>query len=359
MSFNTFGRFFRITTYGESHGLGIGVIIDGCPAGLMIDEEAILHEMGRRRPGQSKLSTERNEPDRLQITSGILDGKTTGAPINIFIKNKNARSKDYDKLKNVYRPSHADYTYSMKYGIRDHRGGGRSSARETACRVAAGSVAKQFLALNGIAIQAYTSKIGNISMNRLSDYSPEEIEKSNVRCPDVEVSSQMEAYILKCKEEGDTCGGVIHCRINGIAAGLGSPLYDKIEARLAFAMLGINACSGFEYGSGFDGASKKGSENNDVFYTDENNNIRTVSNNSGGIQGGLTNGMPILFNTSFKPVSSIKKKQRTIDSAHKSAEVQISGRHDPCVVPRAVPIVEAMAALVLADFLLARRLDTL
>jgi chorismate synthase len=358
MSYNTFGKHFRFTTYGESHGPGIGVVVDGCPAGLEIDLAALSYDLRRRRPGQSALTTERNEPDACTITSGVIDGLSTGAPINIIIPNTNTKSKDYDNLKELFRPSHADYTYQIKYGIRDHRGGGRSSARETACRVAAGGIAKQLLAQSGIDVMAYTHQIGPVQMNSLKKISKDEIEQSMVRCPDVQASASMEAHILKCKEEGDTCGGVIQCQVIGVPVGLGSPLYDKLEARLAYAVMSINACVGFEMGVGFQSVTMKGSEYNDEFMKDENGTVITKTNHGGGVQGGISNGMTVLFNSAFKPVSSIKKSQSTLTKNKDQVDFAVSGRHDPCVVPRAVPIVESMAALVIADFMLARRLDT-
>jgi len=313
--------------------------------------------MQRRKPGQSNLTTDRAEDDDFTITSGIIDGMTTGAPIHIAIPNKNARSKDYGNLKEIFRPSHADYTYHEKYGIRDHRGGGRSSARETACRVVVGAIAKQFLALSDIDIQAYTSQIGPIKMIDHQEYTSNDVESNLVRCPDQAVAAQMRNHIMECKNEGDTCGGVVRCILNGVPTGLGSPIYDKMEARLASAMLSINACVGFEMGLGFESINLKGSAYNDAFFKNAQGDIKTKTNHGGGVQGGISNGMPIYFNTAFKPVSSIKKEQRTVTKEKESTSVQISGRHDPCVVPRAVPVVEAMAAILIADFLLARRMD--
>ena len=357
MSYNTFGRHFRITTYGESHGPAIGVVIDGCPAGLTLDLSAINFELDRRKPGQSALTTERKEDDSFQITSGLVDKVTTGAPIHLSIPNKNARSKDYSNLKDVFRPSHADYTYHKKYGIRDHRGGGRSSARETACRVAAGAIAKQILGSQNIEILAFTQKIGPVEIALTSSYTLQQIESSPVRCPDSEASKIMESHILTCKEAGDTCGGIIKCITNNLPVGFGSPIYDKLEARLGYAMMSINACVGFEMGMGFASTDITGSAYNDEFTTDKNGKIVTKTNHGGGVQGGISNGMPLDFKCAFKPVSSIKKKQSTVDTNEQEVKFNIEGRHDPCVVPRAVPIVEAMAALVLVDFLLARRLD--
>lgn len=356
MSMNSFGTHIRITTYGESHGSHIGVIIDGFPAGLTLDFDAIQSEMDRRKPGQSALTTARKESDKVSISSGILDNVTTGAPIHLSIPNNDQRSKDYSHLANLYRPSHADFTYQEKYGIRDHRGGGRSSARETACRVAAGALAKQFLQSVGISIQAFTTQIGAIKGRFDPPYELEEIEASPIRCPETEVSKLMEQYILDCKSDGDTCGGVIRCHTLGVPTGLGRPIYDKLEARLGYAMLSINACIGFTMGVGIEALNMRGSEYNDVFVNDG-DGIKTKTNNGGGVQGGISNGMPIEFNVYFKPVSSLGKKQHTVTKEGETTETEIKGRHDPCVVPRAVPIVEAMTALVLADFILARRLD--
>ena len=357
MSYNSFGRFFRITTYGESHGPHIGVVIDGCPAGLNIDQTAIANDLARRRPGQSELSTERSELEAFTISSGLMNGVTTGAPIHLSIPNKNARSKDYNQLKDVHRPSHADYTYSEKYGLRDHRGGGRSSARETACRVAAGAIAKQLLRANGMDILAFTRQIGEITSVIPDKLDTSLIERSIVRCPDHAATAQMADYILQLKDKGDTCGGIIQCQVTGVPVGLGSPIYDKLEARLAYAIMSINACIGFEMGTGFDATKRTGSEMNDAFYVTDDGIVKTRTNNSGGIQGGISNGMPVVFKAAFKPVSSIKSTQKTIDRDNEEIDLKIDGRHDPCVVPRAVPIVEAMTALVLVDFMLARRID--
>ncbi len=349
---NTLGNIFRITTYGESHGPAMGVVIDGCPAGLEIDIEFVQKEMARRRPGQSDISSPRNETDEIEILSGVYEGKSIGSPISIVIKNKDQQSKDYNTLEKTFRPSHADYTYYEKYGIRDHRGGGRSSARETANWVAAGAIAKLFLKTKGIYIHAFVKQIGNISLNK--NYDSLDLNTTDnyiTRCPDAELDKQMQAAILQVKEEGDTLGGIIQCVAQNVPVGLGEPVFGKLQAALAAAMMGINAAKGFEIGSGFFAASKKGSEHNDIF---ENigGHITTKTNNSGGIQGGISNGMPIWFNVAFKPVSSIKIPQNTIDQVGNNKEIQISGRHDPCVVPRAVPIVEALTALVLADYYL-------
>ena len=351
MGGNSFGRIFRITTYGESHGKGIGVVIDGCPSGLEISEQMIYADLKKRKPGQSSITTDRNESDYPIIQSGVYQGKSTGAPINIFIPNEDQRSEDYTAIQEIYRPSHADYTYQQKYGIRDFRGGGRSSARETAARVAAGAIAKLILSYHEISITTWVSQIGPIKAH--IDYVPEvsAIESSKVRCPVDETSVQMEEYLGLLKAEGDTTGGIIRCHISGCPIGLGEPVFDKLQADLAKAMLSINAAKAFQYGSGFDSVSWKGSQHNDEFYL-ENGKVSTSTNHSGGIQGGISNGMPIFFDVGFKPVSTLRKTQNTIDTNNNLTQIQTHGRHDPCVVPRAVPIVEAMAALVIADHLL-------
>jgi len=347
MAGNTFGSFFKLTTFGESHGNAIGGIIDGCPAGLILNFDDIQKEMQRRKPGQSKIVTQRKEEDEVEFLSGIFEGKTTGAPIGFVIKNTNQKSKDYSHNKDVYRPSHADYTYDKKYGIRDYRGGGRSSARETANWVVGGAVAKQLI--NDINIYAFVSSVGDIFMDKpYQDLDFTKTETNDVRCPDEATAKKMEEYIKQIKKDGDTVGGIITCVIKNVPVGLGEPVFDKLHARLGQAMLTINAVKGFEYGSGFCGARMKGSEHNDIFQQDG----TTKTNLSGGIQGGISNGMDIYFRVAFKPVATIMQKQDTIDSAGNKAEIQGKGRHDPCVVPRAVPIVEAMAALVLADFYL-------
>lgn len=347
MAGNIFGTLFRLTTFGESHGEAIGGVIDGCPAGVEIDLEEIQKEMARRKPGQSSIVTQRKESDTVKILSGIFEGKTTGTPIGFVIENDNQKSKDYSHIKDVYRPSHADYTYDQKYGNRDYRGGGRSSARETACRVAAGAIAKQLL--KDIKITAFTSAVGKLKLEKkYSELDFNEIEKNAVRCPDGATAEKMETYIKEIRSQGDTVGGVVECVITNVPAGLGEPVFDKLHAKLGQAMLSINAVKGFEYGSGFEGAEKKGSEHNDLFNEDGS----TRTNYSGGIQGGISNGMDIYFKVAFKPVATIMQKQDTINSGGEKVEMQGKGRHDPCVVPRAVPIVEAMAALVLADFYL-------
>lgn len=347
MAGNSFGKLFKLTTFGESHGEAIGGILDGCPAGLEIDLELVQHDMDRRKPGQSKIVTQRKEPDTVKFLSGIFEGKTTGTPIGFVIENANQKSKDYTHIKDVYRPSHADYTYDQKYGTRDYRGGGRSSARETACRVAAGAIAKQLLP--EVKITAYTAAVGKIDLKKsYKEVDFSEIEKNPVRCPDLAIAREMETFIKKIRSEGDTVGGVVECVIQDVPVGLGEPVFDKLHAVLGQAMLSINAVKGFEYGSGFAGAALKGSEHNDLFNEDGS----TKTNHSGGVQGGISNGMDIYFRVAFKPVATIMQKQETIDSNGNKREMQGKGRHDPCVVPRAVPIVEAMAALVLADFYL-------
>jgi chorismate synthase len=348
---NTFGQLFKITTFGESHGKSLGVIIDGCPAGIDFDEDFLQSELQRRKPGQSAITTQRKEEDQATIQSGVFEGKTTGTPIGILIPNKDAKSKDYAHISDAYRPSHADYTYQTKYGIRDHRGGGRSSARETANWVAAGAVAKTVLSTRGITIQAYVSAVGKLRVaNHYSSMDLTQTESNAVRCPDAETAAQMEAYIKEIKKAGDTVGGMITCVIKNTPVGLGEPVFNKLHAALAHAMMSINAVKGFEYGSGFNGIEQKGSEQNDLFVNDK--EIRTTTNNSGGIQGGISNGEDIYFNVAFKPVATIMQAQMSINAAGETESVSGKGRHDPCVVPRAVPIVEAMAALVLVDFLL-------
>ena len=350
MSGNTFGTLFKVSTFGESHGPAIGGVIDGCPAGIDLDLEAIQKDLDRRKPGQSAIVTQRKEPDEVTFFSGLFEGKTTGTPIGFAIHNTNQKSKDYSHIQDTYRPSHADYVYDEKYGIRDYRGGGRSSARETASRVVAGAIAKQFLA--PVAINAYVSAVGSLSLDtHPSKVDVSFIEKNPVRCPDPKMAEAMETYIKQIRKEGDTVGGVVSCIIKNVPVGLGEPAFDKLHAELGKAMLSINAVKGFEYGSGFEGTQMKGSEHNDLFNTDG----TTQTNRSGGIQGGISNGMDIYFNVAFKPVATIMQNQETINSKREALAMQGKGRHDPCVVPRAVPIVEAMAALVLADFSLLKR----
>ena len=350
MAGNTFGNIFKLTTFGESHGPALGGIIDGCPSGLTIDFNSIETEMNRRKPGQSAIVTQRKEPDSVTFYSGIFEGKTTGTPIGFLIHNTDQKSKDYTHIKDSYRPSHADYVYDKKYGHRDYRGGGRSSARETACRVVAGAIAKQIL--SDIKITAFVSSVGDIKVDKhYSELNFSEIEKNPVRCADSKTALLMENYIKEIRKEGDTVGGVVSCVIENTPIGLGEPVFDKLHADLGKAMLSINAVKGFEFGSGFEGTKLKGSQHNDSFNSDG----KTKTNNSGGIQGGISNGMDIYFNVAFKPVATIMKAQQTIDSNNNVVEMKGKGRHDPCVVPRAVPIVEAMAALVLVDFYLINR----
>lgn len=351
MAANTFGEIFRITTYGESHGAGVGVVIDGCPSGILIDENLIQQDLKKRRPGQSKIVTQRDEKDEFSILSGVFEGKSTGTPIHIFIPNTDQKSKDYDHLASTYRPSHADYTYQAKYGLRDHNGGGRSSARETAARVAAGAIAKQILQSKGINIVAYVSQVGNIILNDKQTWTTDEVETSIVRCPDQQTSEAMIELISQIKKEGDTIGGIVSCVIEGCPPGLGAPVFDKLHADLAKAIMSINAAKAFEYGSGFASVSMRGSEHNDLFHI-ENDVVKTQTNHSGGIQGGISNGMPIHFRVGFKPVATIIQEQHTVDADGNDTILKGKGRHDPCVVPRAVPIVEAMAALVIVDHLL-------
>lgn len=356
MAGNTFGKAFTITTFGESHGKAIGVILDGCPSGLDIDEAFIQNELDRRKPGQSAIVTQRKESDMVQILSGVFEGKTTGTPISMVIFNADARSKDYSHIATKFRPSHADFTYQKKYGRRDYRGGGRSSARETAARVAAGAIAKLFLKKQGIDIQAYVSQVGHLKITKpYQDLNFDDIEKTPVRCPDLDLAETMINYIKSVRKDGDTVGGVVEAVIEGCPVGLGEPAFDKLHADLGKAMLSINACKGFQYGSGFDGVSMRGSEHNDIFYNSD-GTIKTRSNHSGGVQGGISNGMDIYFKVAFKPVATIVSAQESVNEAGEKVEVVGKGRHDPCVVPRAVPIVEAMAALVIADHLLRHRM---
>ena len=350
MAGNTYGTIFKLSTFGESHGKAIGGVIDGCPAGIELDLNAIQRDLDRRKPGQSAIVTQRKEPDEVEFFSGIFEGKTTGTPIGFAIHNTNQKSNDYSHIKDSYRPSHADYVYDEKYGIRDYRGGGRSSARETASRVVAGAIAKQFLA--PIEINAYVSAVGHIRLNTdPSKIDLSLIENNPVRCPDPVMAAEMEDYIKQIRKEGDTIGGVVSCIIKNVPVGLGEPVFYKLHAELGKAMLSINAVKGFEYGSGFEGTQMKGSAHNDLFNSDG----TTKTNRSGGIQGGITNGMDIYFRVAFKPVATIMQNQETINSSGETVAMQGKGRHDPCVVPRAVPIVEAMAALVLADFQLLKR----
>jgi chorismate synthase len=351
MAGNSYGTIFRVTTFGESHGEALGGVIDGCPAGIELDFDAIQNEMQRRKPGQSAIVSQRKEADEVQFLSGIFEGKTTGTPIGFIIPNTNQKSDDYSHIKDTYRPSHADYVYEKKYGIRDYRGGGRSSARETASRVVAGAVAKQVL--KDIKINAFVSSVGEIFIDKpYQDLDFSKIESNAVRCPDEATAEKMEAHIREIRKQGDTIGGTITCVVQNVPVGLGEPVFDKLHAELGKAMLSINAVHGFEYGSGFCGARMKGSEHNDLFNADG----TTQSNLSGGIQGGISNGMDIYFRVAFKPVATIMQAQDTLDVNGQIITMEGKGRHDPCVVPRAVPIVEAMAAMVLADYYLINKM---
>ena len=346
---NSFGQLFRITTFGESHGAGIGVVIDGCPSNVRLDMSQIAHQLGRRRPGQSELTTQRDESDAFEILSGVIDNKTTGAPLTLWIANSDQRSKDYDHLRKAYRPSHSDYTYEKKYGIRDVRGGGRSSARETAARVAAGSVARQILLGMGITILGYVHSVKDINCDNYDpEWSEVDVDASPVRCPDEDTAAKMEQLIRDARDAGDTLGGVIRCVVSGCPVGLGEPVFDKLHADLGKAMLSINACKGFEIGSGFAGTRMMGSKHNDRFISDG-DSISTATNYSGGVQGGISNGQDIVMRVAFKPVSTIMKSQQSVDTKGNEVTIEGKGRHDPCVLPRAVPIVEAMTALTLLD----------
>lgn len=346
---NSIGNLLRLTTFGESHGVAIGGVLDGYPAGVVIDEGFVRAEMQRRRPGQSAVTTARKEADEVQFLSGIFEGRSTGTPIAFVIQNTNNHSNDYDNLRSLYRPSHADYVYDVKYGVRDHRGGGRSSARETAVRVCAGALAKLALRQKGITVQAYTSQVGGIVLEKpYAAYDLSVAETNSVRCPDIEKAAAMERLIMEVKGMGDTVGGVVTCVARGVPAGVGEPLYDKLSASLASAMLSINAVKGFDYGNGFAAAYGRGSEQNDIFYND-NGRVATRTNNSGGIQGGISNGNDIYFRVAFKPVATLLMEQPTVTTEGEDTVVKARGRHDACVLPRAVPVVEAMAALVILD----------
>lgn len=352
MAGNTFGKLFRLTSFGESHGKAIGGIIDGCPPGLDIDIEFIQSELTRRKPGQSDVTTTRGETDKVEFLSGIYEGKSLGTPIAFLIRNKEKKSSDYDHLKDIFRPSHADFTYYKKYGIRDHRGGGRSSARETIARVVAGAIAKIALSKYGISTRAYVKQIGNIATNK--DYSIAKLlqkKENTLRCPDENITAKMYDLIIETKEKGDSLGGIIHCKLEGLPAGLGNPVFDKFHAELGKALLSINAVKGIEFGSGFQSVSMKGSEHNDEYYI-EHEKVRTKTNFSGGIQGGISNGETVYFNLAFKPTASINASQKTVNKNKQEINLSIKGRHDPCVLPRAVPIVEAMTAIVALDFCL-------
>ena len=352
---NSIGNILRLTTFGESHGVAVGGVLDGYPAGVLIDEEFIRGEMKRRRPGQSAITTSRNEADEVQFLSGIFEGRSTGAPIAFTIMNNNNRSADYENLREAFRPSHADYVYDCKYGVRDHRGGGRSSARETAVRVCAGALAKLALRQLGINITAYTSQVGGIALGEeYTAYDLSLAESNAVRCPDAEVAAEMERLIMEVKRAGDTVGGVVTCVVKGAPVGLGEPLYGKLSASLASAMMSINAAKGFDYGNGFAAATGRGSQQNDIFYNND-GSIATRTNNSGGIQGGISNGNDIFFRVEFKPVATLLMEQPTVTKGGVETVLLARGRHDPCVVPRAVPVVEAMAALVLLDHCLLDR----
>ena len=347
---NTFGTLFTLTSFGESHGAALGGVVDGMPAGIAVDMDFVRSEMRRRRPGQSAVTTGRKEDDEVEFLSGIFEGKTTGTPIGFIVRNTNQHSGDYDNLREVLRPSHADYTYWQKYGVRDHRGGGRSSARETVARCVAGALAKLALRELGITIRAYTSQVGHIALdNDYTRYDLSLTESNPVRCPDPEKARAMEELILKVKGEGDTIGGIVTCVIEGCPVGLGEPVFGKLHAALGSAMLSINACKGFDYGRGFDGIAERGSEQNDRFVATDEGTITTATNRSGGIQGGISNGQPIYLRAAFKPVATQLGEQTTLDIHGNEQTLQAKGRHDPCVVPRAVPIVEAMAAITVLD----------
>lgn len=346
---NTFGHLFTLTTFGESHGAGVGGVVDGMPAGIDIDIDFIQSELDRRRPGQSRITTARQEGDKVEILSGVFEGKSTGCPIGFLVRNTNQHSKDYENVRNVYRPSHADYTYTAKYGLRDHRGGGRSSARETISRCVGGAFAKLALRSLGISVTAYTSQVGGIAIDR--DYRKHDlamVETNAVRCPDAEAAEKMEKLIMEVKADGDTIGGVVACVISGCPAGLGEPAFSKLHADLGAAMLGINAVKGFEYGEGFAGVEQRGSQQNDIFFMND-GSVDTRSNHSGGIQGGISNGQDIYFRVLFKPVATQLRQQPTVTADGQDTMLEVKGRHDPCVLPRAVPVVEAMAAMVVLD----------
>ena len=354
---NTFGKLFTLTTFGESHGVAVGGVVDGMPPGIPIDIDFIQQELARRRPGQSRITTDRKELDQVELLSGVFEGKSTGTPIGFIVRNRNQQSKDYDSIANLFRPSHADYTYYNKYGIRDYRGGGRASARITLSRVVAGALAKLVLKQKGISITAYTSQVGDITLDKdYQKYDFSLIESNSVRCPEPEKAKEMEALIAEMKREGDTIGGVVTCVIKGCPVGLGEPEFDKLHAQLGAAMLSINAVKGFEYGEGFASASYRGSQQNDVFIPSsdkqQTHDIKTKTNHSGGIQGGISNGEDIYFRVAFKPVATLLMEQETVNKEGEATKIDVHGRHDPCVLPRAVPIVEAMAAMTILDALL-------
>ena len=354
---NTFGKLFTLTTFGESHGVAVGGVVDGMPPSIPIDIDFIQQELARRRPGQSRITTDRKELDQVELLSGVFEGRSTGTPIGFIVRNRNQQSKDYDSIANLFRPSHADYTYYNKYGIRDYRGGGRASARITLSRVVAGALAKLVLKQKGISITAYTSQVGNITLDKdYQKYDFSLIESNPVRCPEPKKAKEMEALIAEMKREGDTIGGVITCVIKGCPAGLGEPEFDKLHAQLGAAILSINAAKGFEYGEGFASASYRGSQQNDVFIPSsdkqQTHGIKAKTNHSGGIQGGISNGEDIYFRVAFKPVATLLMEQETVNKEGEATKIDIHGRHDPCVLPRAVPIVEAMAAMTILDALL-------
>lgn len=352
MAGNVFGKLYRLSSFGESHGIAVGGVIDGCPAGISLSAEVIQQELNRRRPGQSEVSTPRQEADQVELLSGVFEGVTTGMPIGFLVKNTNQNSKDYENLKGLYRPSHADYTWQQKYGIRDYRGGGRSSAREHIARVVGGAVARQVLSGYGIKVQGYTSQVGSVVVtDEYQNLNLALTETNIVRCPDRQAADRMTDLIREVREAGDSVGGVVSCVIQGVMPGLGEPVFDRFQSRLAQAMLSINAVKGFEYGMGFAAAAMRGSEHNDPFLMKE-GHIRTGTNRSGGVQGGITNGEDIYFRVAFKPVATIMQEQCTVTQEGEAVRFQAQGRHDPCVVPRAVPVVEAMAAMVVLDMLL-------
>lgn len=351
MAGNTFGTLFRVTTFGESHGPAIGVIVDGTPPGVDLSQDEIQFELDRRRPGQSSVTTPRNESDTVEILSGVFEGKTTGAPIALLIRNTNQQSKDYGNIKDVFRPGHADYTFFKKFGIRDYRGGGRSSGRETACRVAAGAIAKKILSLNGVSITGYTKSVADIESDTI-DLS--EIEKNIVRCPDPVAAKKMVTLIEKMRDEGDSVGGVVEVQIQGCPAGLGDPVFDKLDARLAYALMSVGTIKGVEIGDGFASTKKKGSENNDVFVSKD-GKTGTETNHAGGILGGISSGEPILVRAAVKPASSISKPQSTVDKHNNHTTIEVHGRHDPCICPRAVPVLEAMCAITILDLYLVQK----
>ncbi len=349
---NTIGKLYTLTSFGESHGEALGGVIDGCPAGVPLSVEEIQYELDRRRPGQSSVTTSRTEEDRVEILSGVFEGVTTGTPIGFIVRNKDRRSRDYDKIKDLFRPSHADYTMQAKYGIRDYRGGGRSSAREHVVRVVGGAVARQVLKRLGVFVHGYTSQVGPIVLNKTyCELNFEETDANVVRCPDSMVAREMELFIRKVQEERDSVGGVVSCIIRGVPVGVGEPVFDRFQARLGYYMMGINAAKGFEYGEGFRAASMRGSEHNDAFVM-EDRQVRTLTNHAGGILGGITNGEDIYFRVAFKPVATIGREQQTVNCFGEEVTFMAQGRHDPCVVPRAVPVVEAMAAMLVLDMML-------